>query len=78
MIQDHHRERFRQILDAARRGDLGLFECTDAATGATVVTLSTIEMLENGMRLIPVARIVDGDPYQQFIPPLLAEDEVPA
>jgi hypothetical protein len=44
-------------------------ECTDAKTGEIVVAVCAVEEYEDEYRIIPLAKMFNGDPYEELIPP---------
>ena len=61
---------FETLLKAARNKDLFLLECTDAKTGVSVITICA--MSQDGA--VPLAKMFDGNPYEELIPPTITED----
>lgn len=61
---------FETLRRAVRNGDAALVECTDAATGKPVIALCAMQREGNGdTTIVPLARLFDGDPYQELNPP---------
>ena len=60
---------FETLLKAARNKDLFLLECSDAKTGALVITICA--MSQTGA--VPLAKMFDGNPYEELIPPTIIE-----
>lgn len=60
---------FVAIGKAAIIGDMGLMMCKDKKTGNFVGVIVVRLEDENGERLVPVARIFDGDPSDEVEPP---------
>jgi hypothetical protein len=54
-------------------GDAGLMECTDVETGKPVVIICAFEHNPDTEEVttIPLAKMFDGNPYDQLIPPNL-------
>jgi hypothetical protein len=72
MIPKGHRDNFATMLKAAKYGDLALLECTDAKTGLPVYVVCMMNRAEDGDYLpTPVAKLFDGNPYEEVIPPEL-------
>lgn len=58
------------IVEAARNGDLALLDCQDVKTGKPVVALIAVYRDENGdFDFVPLAKMFDGDPYEELNPP---------
>lgn len=74
MILDGHKQNFNTMLDAAKNGDLALVECTDAKTGEIVIAVCIIVEHSDGLiDIMPVAKMFNGNPYEELIPPLDTE-----
>ena len=67
MIPEGHQKNLNTIVRAAKNGHLMLIECTDVKTGQPVFTLGAYD----GQALIPFAKMFDGNPYEELIPPSL-------
>jgi len=63
------KQNFGALLTAVRNGDACLVECTDAKTGEIVVAVCAVEEHEDEYRIIPLAKMFNGDPYEELIPP---------
>lgn len=69
-IQEGYQHNFEQLLRAAKNGDLCIAECFDAETKKPVITVCAIEEESNGeVLLIPMAKMFDGDPFEELLPP---------
>jgi hypothetical protein len=69
-----HVDTLQTILAAAKNDDLAVTECRDRTTGASVLVLVAISSVPGDVeqiRVIPLARFFDGDPYEQLEPPNL-------
>ncbi len=74
-IADGYKANFKTLLKAAENGDLALIECQDAATRVPVVVICAVFKDKDGMfNTVPLAKMFDGDPYEELIPPLLEEE----
>lgn len=72
MINDHYKINFRTMLMAAENDDLCLMECTETATGKPVMAICMVNRNERGeYEMVPVARMFDGNPYEELTPPTL-------
>lgn len=72
-ITEGYTANFQTLLAAARNQDLALIECTDAKTGVSVITICAIERGDE-YRAVPLAKMFDGSPYEELIPPTITED----
>jgi hypothetical protein len=62
-------QQFNELLHAARSGRLILLDCVDPVTGGSRPALCAME-LDNGFwRAVPVATMLEGEPYEQLAPP---------
>jgi hypothetical protein len=68
MINKVHQANWATLCQAFQNGDVALVECTRRDNGETVVVIC---MVNNGVtpEFIPVALLIDGNPYEQLIPP---------
>ncbi len=65
---------FETLCRAAKDGNVLLIECTDAKTGVPVIAMCAVERERNGdVTLKPLAKLFDGNPYEELIPPTLEE-----
>lgn len=75
MIQEGYKENFKTLLKAAENGDLALIECRDAKTGVDVIAICAVFNDNEGMcNTVPLAKMFDGNPYEELIPPMLEEE----
>lgn len=71
-----HATNFDTMLRAASNGHLALLECKDAKTGEPVYTIVMVSRRGDEFEFVPVARMFDGNPYEQIVPPDPGEIEV--
>ena len=70
MVGEHHRQNLETIKKAMENGDLGLIECTRKDNGETVVLIAArYTDDDNTLVMVPLAVMIDSDPYQVFAPP---------
>ena len=72
MIAEGYKANLITILRAAKHKDLVLVECQDKATKAIVIVLAAVgsdPSAENGLIIYPLAKMFDGDPYEELNPP---------
>lgn len=68
-IPKGYRANLNTIIAAAKNGDLCIMECTDKATGKTVITLCAAERKDGQVQMTPLAKMFDGNPYEELDPP---------
>ena len=69
-IAPGYKDNFQTILKAAKNDDLCLLECTDAATGKPVMVICAVmRNSDDSLQLAPFAKMFDGNPYEEVIPP---------
>lgn len=70
MINKHYKHNFDTLVLAAKNDDLALMECTDAVTGEVVITICVVIELGTGeVDFMPVAKLFNGNPYEELNPP---------
>lgn len=76
MLKPGDRANFNTIIRAARHGFLSLVECTDKKTGKYVAAIALIQEgpspavgEEREYEIIPIARMFEGNPYDELNPP---------
>lgn len=61
---------FRNMVKAAKADRLALLECAEVGTGKPVATIVFVNRERSGdFEFVPVARMFDGNPFEQLIPP---------
>jgi len=73
MINDAYTANFETLCKAVRHGDVCLMECTDAVTGKSVMVICAVERDDNSVEMKPFAKLFDGNPYEELIPPTVEE-----
>lgn len=76
MIPDSVKENFDMLCAAVRNGDVMLMECVDKESGKNVYALCAINRDEESEKfnLIPFAKMFEGNPYKQILPPTIEDD----
>lgn len=65
-----HKSNFNALLRAAKNGDLALLECYDAKTNTPVFTICMANRgADRSITFVPVAKMFDGNPYDELMPP---------
>jgi len=62
-------ENFQTLKTAAANGDLALLDCQDRKTGRAVRVMAAIGRDGNEFTMVPLAKMFDGDPYEELNPP---------
>lgn len=74
-IAPGYKTNFETLISAAKNDDLCLLECQDAVTGKPVITVCAVMRDTDGtIQLAPFAKMFDGDPYEELIPPTTEAD----
>lgn len=68
-IPEGHRQNFNTLLEAAKHADLALVECSERGTGKPVFAICTVERDSDEFVITPIARMFDGNPYEELNPP---------
>jgi hypothetical protein len=68
-IQKGYQSNLETIIKAAKNGDLALVECTDKVTGNTVIAVCAISYVDGEYIISPLAKMFDGNPYEELNPP---------
>lgn len=69
MISDEQKELFNAIIVAAKSDQLALAECQDSSTGKVANLVCLASVVDGQLCLIPVAEIIEGDPFEKYNPP---------
>lgn len=67
-LQPGHVKNFETMKRAGAAGNLALMECVDKATGNYVATICMVHMDGDEFVFTPVAKLFDGNPYDELIP----------
>jgi hypothetical protein len=66
---------FETLQDAAKRGRLALVECADVGTGEVVSVVCAVVNESDGIyEMVPVARLFNGNPYDEILSPLQIDE----
>ncbi len=68
-LLESERANFDTIERACANGHLALVECTDHETGRRVAVVAAIGRDNEDYVVTPLARLFDGNPYDQLDPP---------
>ena len=69
-VPEGHKKNLQTIKRAANDGRLMLIECTDVKTGQPVVVLGALSDADDGgYAYVPLAKMFDGNPYEELMPP---------
>lgn len=74
---DGYKHNFDQLLKAASSGHMVLMHCREKGTGKNVamVTATWFDEKEQMYKTVPLARMLDGDPFEDFLDPSATLDE---
>lgn len=75
-LPDYHKANFDTIIDAADAGQLALLEATNQA-GEPVALICAINYVDGEYQMIPLAQMIEGNPFELFTPPEGLEDSDP-
>lgn len=65
-----YKPNFETLRDAVRTGRIALLETMDARTGELVACIVAVNPTEDGgADFVPIARMLDGNPYEYMMPP---------
>jgi hypothetical protein len=68
-IKKGYKANFYMLLKAAKANDLALLECQDKATGKIVNVICALNRMNDGIEFAPLAKLFDGNPYDELNPP---------
>ena len=68
-IREGYKANLEIIKLAVRNDDIALVECTDKVTGAVVIVLCAIGSDGDEYVISPLAKMFDGNPYDELEPP---------
>ena len=66
IIPEAHKANLEAIRRAARDGDLALVYCDDVRSGRPIVILAAIGLVDGEYQIVPLAKMFDGDPYEEL------------
>lgn len=69
MISKGAKRNFETIKTACKANKLALMECTDVHTGKPVNVLCAVNVIDGEYEMVPLARLFDGNPYDELLPP---------
>lgn len=69
MIPKTYMANFKTLCRAVLAGDVALMECTDVHTRKPVVVLCMVSTDKGEFLMTPVAKMFDGNPYEELVPP---------
>jgi len=69
-IADGYKKNFETLLNAARHGDLCALDVRRKSDGKSVVAVCAInKSKQDEVEFVPLAVMVEGDPYEMYDPP---------
>jgi hypothetical protein len=69
-----HIANFKTLSKAFENDDVALMECTDVNTGEAVAVICMVNRMDGDIAFVPVARMFNGNPYEELVPPTNEED----
>lgn len=74
MIPKHHSANFQTLARAFDERRVCLMECNDAKTNEPVYAICMVNVDgDRNYEMIPVAQLIEGNPYEQLTPPSMEE-----
>lgn len=70
-IAKGHKANFETLKKAFAEGSVCLISCADANTGKTVIALCAVNFDGKEYQMVPLAKMFDGNPYEELLPPML-------
>lgn len=71
-IAEGYKANFATLIRAVRNEDVCLMECKDAITKEVVMVVAAVFEDEEGLiQTVPLAKLFEGNPYEQLIPPTI-------
>lgn len=70
-IAEGYKANYKTLLRAVTNGDVCLMECKDATTNEPVMVVAAMYEEDGQYVAVPLAKLFEGDPYQQLIPPAI-------
>jgi len=74
MIPKGHKMNLETLKRAFANDDMAIVECTDKVTGKPVHALCAIARDDDSFFIAPLAKLFDGNPYEELNPPELPDD----
>jgi hypothetical protein len=68
-IGDDFIHNFETLLRAAKNKDLALMQCTNKLTNAPVIVICAVMQTNDEYQFVPLAKLFEGDPYEELDPP---------
>jgi hypothetical protein len=73
-IAEGYKHNFNELLRAVSNGDAALLEATEKATGTPAIIVVAVAFDGREYQLTPMARMFDGNPYDELNPPSASAD----
>ena len=74
MISAGYKANFETLRMAIKNNNAGLVGCTDVVTGKPVVTVCALNVVDGEYQMVPLAKLFDGNPYEELMPPVPEDD----
>lgn len=69
-IANGYKANFETLQRAIKDGAALLMECYDATTGKPVIAICAANFDGKEYQMVPLAKMFDGNPYEELIPPM--------
>ena len=69
MILQGYKTNFETLVRAVKADHVCILECQDKATGKDVVTLCAVQVVDGMYEFVPLAKLFNGNPYEELNPP---------
>ncbi len=74
-----YKQNFETLLRAIANKAACLMECKDAKTGEPVIAVCALQREADGaFTMVPIAKMFDGNPYEELIPPMMDDADTMA
>lgn len=70
---EKYKPNFATIERACKNGDLALVHCKEISTGKSVAVVAAVWQDADGHNVVPLARMLEGNPYKEFIGPTASD-----
>jgi hypothetical protein len=74
-IAQGYKTNFAELIRAIKNDQAVLMECNDASTGQPVIVIAAISIECDEYVTVPFAKMFDGNPYEELLPPKLPGEE---
>lgn len=72
-IVQQHKANFKTLEKAFKADQVCMMDCIEKATGEHVAVICAVNIVDGQYEMVPMARFFNGNPYEEFIPPMAEE-----